>query len=160
MPKTTTTRKAAATPELKAHRARLDELLRATTERRDIAAAEYEANHDDGGDVGASQDEGGGEADVTSAERDRLRAAISVETEALIEIDAALTRSETAAWATCTVCGGEIGEETFAARATVAEPAERDRLFAAQAELMPGFKDYEKATTRVIPVVVLERTTG
>ena len=52
----------------------------------------------------------------------------------------------------------EIGEETFAARATVAEPAERDRLFAAQAELMPGFKDYEKATDRVIPVVVLERT--
>jgi deazaflavin-dependent oxidoreductase (nitroreductase family) len=52
----------------------------------------------------------------------------------------------------------EIGEETFTARASVAEPAERDRLFAAQAELMPGFKDYEKATDRVIPVVVLERT--
>ena len=51
----------------------------------------------------------------------------------------------------------EIGEETFPARATIAEPAERDRLFAAQAELMPGFKDYEKATDRVIPVVVLER---
>jgi deazaflavin-dependent oxidoreductase (nitroreductase family) len=52
----------------------------------------------------------------------------------------------------------EIGEETFTARASVAEPAERDRLFAAQAELMPGFMDYEKATDRVIPVVVLERT--
>jgi deazaflavin-dependent oxidoreductase (nitroreductase family) len=52
----------------------------------------------------------------------------------------------------------EIGEETFAATATVHDTgAERDRLFAAQAELMPGFKDYEKATDRVIPVVVLER---
>ena len=54
----------------------------------------------------------------------------------------------------------EVGEETFPATATVVEGDERDRLFAAQAELMPGFKDYEKATTRVIPVVVLERTTG
>jgi deazaflavin-dependent oxidoreductase (nitroreductase family) len=53
----------------------------------------------------------------------------------------------------------EIGEETFAATASIAEGAERDRLFAAQAELMPGFKDYEQATDRVIPVVVLERTT-
>jgi RNA polymerase-binding transcription factor DksA len=110
LPKTTTTRKAAATPELKAHRARLDELLRATTERRDIAAAEYEAIHDDGGDVGASQDEGGGEADVTAAERDRLRAAMSVEAEALIEIEAAIARAQTADWATCTQCGEPIGE--------------------------------------------------
>ena len=52
----------------------------------------------------------------------------------------------------------EIGEETYAATATVVEGDERDRLFAAQADLMPGFKDYEKATDRVIPVVVLERT--
>jgi deazaflavin-dependent oxidoreductase (nitroreductase family) len=52
----------------------------------------------------------------------------------------------------------EIGEETFAAKATVHDGGpDRDRLFAAQAELMPGFKDYEKATDRVIPVVVLER---
>jgi len=110
LPKTTTSRKPAASPELKAHRVRLDELLRATTERRDIAAAEYEAIHDDGGDVGAGDDEGGGEADVTSAERDRLRAAISVETEALTEIHAAVARAETADWATCTQCGGPIGE--------------------------------------------------
>lgn len=52
----------------------------------------------------------------------------------------------------------EIGDETYAATATVVEGAERDRLFDAQAELMPGFRDYEKATDRVIPVVVLERT--
>jgi len=51
----------------------------------------------------------------------------------------------------------EIGEETFAATATIVEGDERTRLFDAQAELMPGFKDYEKATDRVIPVVVLDR---
>jgi deazaflavin-dependent oxidoreductase (nitroreductase family) len=51
----------------------------------------------------------------------------------------------------------EIGEETFAATASVAEPADRDRLFAAMAELMPGFKDYELKTDRVIPVVLLDR---
>lgn len=110
MPKTTTSRKTAASPELEAHRARLDELLDATTERRDSAAAEYEAIHDDGGDVGAGDDEGGGEADVTSAERDRLRAAISVETEALAEINQAIARAQTDDWATCTQCGGPIGE--------------------------------------------------
>jgi deazaflavin-dependent oxidoreductase (nitroreductase family) len=53
----------------------------------------------------------------------------------------------------------EIGEETFAATATVLDSGpDRDRLYDAQAELMPGFKDYEKATDRVIPVVVLERS--
>jgi deazaflavin-dependent oxidoreductase (nitroreductase family) len=51
----------------------------------------------------------------------------------------------------------ELPSETYAARARVTEGAERDRLFRAQAELMPNFAEYEKATTRVIPVVVLER---
>lgn len=52
----------------------------------------------------------------------------------------------------------EIGEEAFEANATVIESGpERDRLYDAQAELMPGFKDYEKATDRVIPVVLLDR---
>ena len=35
---------------------------------------------------------------------------------------------------------------------------ERQRLFRAQAALMPNFDEYQKATTRQIPVVVLERT--
>ena len=51
----------------------------------------------------------------------------------------------------------EQGTEKFSARATVTEGAERDRLFRAQAALMPNFDDYQKNTTRVIPVVVLER---
>ncbi|GAC1314992.1 MAG: nitroreductase family deazaflavin-dependent oxidoreductase [Chloroflexota bacterium] len=51
----------------------------------------------------------------------------------------------------------EVGSERFDARARVAEGAERDRLYAAQAAIMPGFADYQKKTSRQIPVVVLER---
>jgi deazaflavin-dependent oxidoreductase (nitroreductase family) len=52
----------------------------------------------------------------------------------------------------------EIGEETFEAKATPhPEGPERDRLFEAQANLMPGFWDYTKKTSRVIPVVTFER---
>jgi deazaflavin-dependent oxidoreductase (nitroreductase family) len=51
----------------------------------------------------------------------------------------------------------ELGTETFEAKAHVTDGAERDRLFAAQAEMMPGFWDYQKNTSRVIPVVALER---
>jgi deazaflavin-dependent oxidoreductase (nitroreductase family) len=51
----------------------------------------------------------------------------------------------------------ELPGEKFEARARVAEGEERDRLYRAQAELMPNFAEYEKATTRKIPVVVLDR---
>ena len=51
----------------------------------------------------------------------------------------------------------ELPDETYAARAIVPEGAERDRLFNAMAAKMPNFAEYQKATTRVIPVVVLER---
>jgi deazaflavin-dependent oxidoreductase (nitroreductase family) len=51
----------------------------------------------------------------------------------------------------------EVGAEAFEATATVAPEPERTRLFRAQAELRPNFADYEQKTTRVIPVVVLER---
>lgn len=51
----------------------------------------------------------------------------------------------------------EIGTEKFQVRATEVTGEERDRLYAAQAALMPGFADYEKKTTRKIPVFVLER---
>jgi F420H(2)-dependent quinone reductase len=42
-------------------------------------------------------------------------------------------------------------------RACVAEGAERNRLFAQRAASNPNFGEYQKRTTRVIPVVVLER---
>jgi deazaflavin-dependent oxidoreductase (nitroreductase family) len=51
----------------------------------------------------------------------------------------------------------EVGAEKFEARASVAQGAERDRLFAQHAAINPGFNDYQKRTSRVIPVVVLER---
>jgi deazaflavin-dependent oxidoreductase (nitroreductase family) len=51
----------------------------------------------------------------------------------------------------------ELPGETFKARARVAEGVERDRLYAAQAALMPGFAEYETMTTRKIPVVIFER---
>ena len=51
----------------------------------------------------------------------------------------------------------EIGSEKFQARAVVAEGAERDRLYAKHAAVNPGFRDYQARTTRVIPVVLLER---
>jgi deazaflavin-dependent oxidoreductase (nitroreductase family) len=50
------------------------------------------------------------------------------------------------------------GTEEFKARARViAAGPERDRLYAEQAKIWPGFLDYEKRTSRVIPVVVLQR---
>ena len=51
----------------------------------------------------------------------------------------------------------ELGETKFEATAHEAQGDERDRLYAAQAALMPGFKNYQDATSRVIPVIVLER---
>lgn len=51
----------------------------------------------------------------------------------------------------------EVGAERFPATARVAEGEEHERLWSRQKALMPGFADYEQKTTRVIPVVVLER---
>jgi deazaflavin-dependent oxidoreductase (nitroreductase family) len=50
----------------------------------------------------------------------------------------------------------EIGTETVALTARVAEGEERDHLWTAQKQVMPGFADYERKTSRQIPVVVLE----
>ena len=53
----------------------------------------------------------------------------------------------------------ELGDgKVFAAKATVAQGAEHDRLYATQSQRVPVFAEYQKKTTRVIPVVVLERT--
>ena len=51
----------------------------------------------------------------------------------------------------------ELGTETFEATAKVADEADRERLYDAEATLMPGFREYQEKTDRVIPVVVLER---
>ena len=51
----------------------------------------------------------------------------------------------------------ELGAERFQARATVTSCAERQRLYDNQAKQMAVFVEYQKKTTRQIPVVVLER---
>jgi deazaflavin-dependent oxidoreductase (nitroreductase family) len=50
----------------------------------------------------------------------------------------------------------EIGTKTVRLRARVTEGAERDRIWAAHKTDNPGFADYEKKTTRQIPVIILE----
>ena len=49
----------------------------------------------------------------------------------------------------------EVGDDTVPVRAEVLTGEERDRKYAEQAELYPGFADYQKKTTRTIPVVAL-----
>jgi deazaflavin-dependent oxidoreductase (nitroreductase family) len=51
----------------------------------------------------------------------------------------------------------EAGTEKFKARATQVYGTERDRLFAAQAQLMPFFTDYQNKTKRQIPLFTLTR---
>ncbi len=52
----------------------------------------------------------------------------------------------------------EVGAESYDATAEVVGDAERERLYAAQVAVMPGFADYAAKTDRVIPVVVLHRS--
>jgi deazaflavin-dependent oxidoreductase (nitroreductase family) len=53
----------------------------------------------------------------------------------------------------------EKGDDRFTATAIpITSGPERDRLYAAQVAVQPGFADYEKATTRLIPVVELQRS--
>jgi deazaflavin-dependent oxidoreductase (nitroreductase family) len=50
----------------------------------------------------------------------------------------------------------EIGTQTVELVARVADGDERERIWAAQKAAYPGFADYERKTTRQIPVIVLE----
>jgi deazaflavin-dependent oxidoreductase (nitroreductase family) len=49
----------------------------------------------------------------------------------------------------------EVGTDVISVEASIAEGAERDRLYAQHAEKMPQFLEYAKKTERTIPVVVL-----
>jgi deazaflavin-dependent oxidoreductase (nitroreductase family) len=53
--------------------------------------------------------------------------------------------------------GVEVGEERFEAEAEVVTGEERDRLYARQVARNPQFAEYERRTTRRIPVVALTR---
>ena len=49
----------------------------------------------------------------------------------------------------------ETGTEQFQALASIAVEPERTRLYNQMVEMMPGFAEYQRKTTRVIPVVIL-----
>jgi deazaflavin-dependent oxidoreductase (nitroreductase family) len=51
----------------------------------------------------------------------------------------------------------ELGGETFSAVATPVVGADRDRIYAIQAERYQGFREYQEKTSRVIPVVEIVR---
>jgi deazaflavin-dependent oxidoreductase (nitroreductase family) len=54
----------------------------------------------------------------------------------------------------------EIGTDSFEVKSRVAEGSEREEIWTRQKKLMPGFAEYEKKTSRPIPVVILERAQG
>jgi deazaflavin-dependent oxidoreductase (nitroreductase family) len=51
----------------------------------------------------------------------------------------------------------EFGVEKFQAQSAVAPEPERTQLFNKMVEVMPGFADYQRKTTRIIPVITLTR---
>lgn len=52
----------------------------------------------------------------------------------------------------------EVGTQTIKGKATVAEGAEHDRIYDERVALLPGFGEYRKKTTRVIPVILITPT--
>lgn len=50
----------------------------------------------------------------------------------------------------------EVGEERVDVLATPLTGADRDRVYAQQASLYPGFAEYQEKTDRVIPVIALD----
>jgi len=52
----------------------------------------------------------------------------------------------------------QVGDEVFDARARVAGPTERERLWAKLLEIWPDYEAYQARTQRVIPVVILTRS--
>lgn len=99
------------------HRSNLEKLREETTE----GIAHLQASYDEldpeeaASDVGAGEDEGGSEGDLTRFERDRIRARIAEERAFLEVIDAALERSHERGWKQCTKCGEPIGDDRLEA---------------------------------------------
>jgi deazaflavin-dependent oxidoreductase (nitroreductase family) len=54
----------------------------------------------------------------------------------------------------------QVGTDRFTARARIATAQERDRLWAQMVEVYAPYRDYQKKTSREIPVVVLEKQRG
>jgi deazaflavin-dependent oxidoreductase (nitroreductase family) len=51
----------------------------------------------------------------------------------------------------------QVAADKFAARASTAKSAERARLWPLMTKIWPAYDEYQKKTSREIPVVVLER---
>jgi deazaflavin-dependent oxidoreductase (nitroreductase family) len=51
----------------------------------------------------------------------------------------------------------ELGTETFPVTARVLTGEERDDVYARQCEVEPQFAEYQRSTTRIIPVIELQR---
>jgi deazaflavin-dependent oxidoreductase (nitroreductase family) len=51
----------------------------------------------------------------------------------------------------------EVGTEAYQVQASIAEGAERERLYAAIVAQSPGFGEYQRKTTRQIPIIILTR---
>ena len=95
------------------HRANLQRLR----EETETTIANLKASYDEldpeeaPSDVGAGEDEGGSEGDLTRFERDRIRARIGEEQLFLEEIDKAVERAAGRTWRNCAKCGGPIGDD-------------------------------------------------
>ena len=95
------------------HRANLDQLQAETEASIKIMQATYDEldPEEAASDVGAGEDEGGSEGDLTRFERDRIRARIAEEKLFLEVIDAAEARTHERNWKNCTKCGNPIGDD-------------------------------------------------
>jgi deazaflavin-dependent oxidoreductase (nitroreductase family) len=51
----------------------------------------------------------------------------------------------------------EVGKEKFTARAEIVSEPDRTKLYQKMASIMPAFSEYEKKTTRKIPVIALKK---
>jgi deazaflavin-dependent oxidoreductase (nitroreductase family) len=51
----------------------------------------------------------------------------------------------------------ELGTERYEAKAVLITGEERDRIYAKQVEAAPNFGEYQQKTTRIIPVIALDR---
>ncbi|MCI2237134.1 nitroreductase family deazaflavin-dependent oxidoreductase [Paenibacillus sp. TRM 82003] len=51
----------------------------------------------------------------------------------------------------------QVKGERFRARARVATPEEKPEMWSSMVEVWPDYEDYQRSTSREIPVVVLER---
>ena len=110
--------KTTARPTPTEHRRRLEALRDEVRARIERNQEDYDVLADLGEDVGASEDEGGGEADGTFVERDRLRASVAEDLELLESIEAAYERVGARGWRDCAKCGNEIGEHRLEALPT------------------------------------------